>query len=83
MFVGLFFLPYSPRWLASKDRWEEALQVLADLHGNGDTLAPLVQAEYAEIKEALAIDRSLGKIRWAELIAPGNFQRITSGIFAQ
>lgn len=24
LFFGLFFFPYSPRWLASKDRWEEA-----------------------------------------------------------
>jgi hypothetical protein len=24
LFAGMFFLPYSPRWLASKDRWEEA-----------------------------------------------------------
>jgi hypothetical protein len=49
MFTGLHFLPRSPHWLASKDRWEDALQVLADLHGNGDTLAPIAQAEYAEI----------------------------------
>jgi hypothetical protein len=24
LFVGLFFFPRSPRWLASKDRWDEA-----------------------------------------------------------
>ncbi|PVI00396.1 hypothetical protein DM02DRAFT_672023 [Periconia macrospinosa] len=36
LLVGLFFFPYPPRWLASKDRWEEALQVLAGLHGGGD-----------------------------------------------
>ena len=33
LLAGLFFFPYSPRWLASQDRWEEALQVLANLHG--------------------------------------------------
>ena len=36
LFIGFFFFPRSPRWLASKDRWEEALQVLAHLHGGGD-----------------------------------------------
>jgi len=27
LFIGLFWFPYSPRWLASKDRWEETLEV--------------------------------------------------------
>jgi MFS family permease len=36
LFFGMFFLPRSPRWLASKDRWEEAIQVMAHLHGGGD-----------------------------------------------
>ena len=27
---GVFMLPYSPRWLAQKDRNEESLQTLAD-----------------------------------------------------
>ncbi|KAK9327299.1 general substrate transporter [Lipomyces starkeyi] len=26
LFIGLFWLPRSPRWLASKDRWDEVLQ---------------------------------------------------------
>lgn len=81
MFLGLFFVPRSPRWLASKDRWEESLQVLADLHGNGDPTAPMVQAEYAEIKEAMEVDAAMGRVRWAELVDPQNFQRISCGIF--
>ncbi|KAK4214358.1 hypothetical protein QBC37DRAFT_399723 [Rhypophila decipiens] len=28
LLVGLFFFLYSPRWLASKDRWDEALNLL-------------------------------------------------------
>lgn len=33
LFFGMFFFPKSPRWLAGKDRWEEAIRVLANLHG--------------------------------------------------
>jgi hypothetical protein len=29
LFIFLLFLPESPRWLARKDRWEEAKTVLA------------------------------------------------------
>lgn len=48
------FMPRSPRWLASKDRWEEAIDVLASLHGKGDRLDPLVIAETNEIREKIA-----------------------------
>lgn len=29
LFCAMMFLPESPRWLAKKDRWEEAVNVLA------------------------------------------------------
>lgn len=48
LWVALYFFPESPRWLAGKDRWEECLDVLALLHGGGDTQNPVVQAEYME-----------------------------------
>ena len=44
--LGCFFVPYSPRWLAGQDRWEEAIRVLANLHGNGDIGHPKVLAQY-------------------------------------
>ena len=47
---ALFFFPESPRWLGSKDRWEECLDTLALLHGKGDPTNPVVQAEYLEGK---------------------------------
>ena len=48
LFVALFFFPESPRWLASKERWEECLDTLALLHASGDRDNPVVQAEYLE-----------------------------------
>ncbi|KAK9372080.1 general substrate transporter [Lipomyces chichibuensis] len=52
LFMGLFWLPLSPRWLASKNRWDEVLQVLAFLRTpDCDSNDPLVLAEYKEIEE--------------------------------
>ncbi|KAK9250092.1 general substrate transporter [Lipomyces tetrasporus] len=51
LFISLFFLPYSPRWLASKDRWDEVLQVLAfPRTANENPNDPLVIAEYRKSK---------------------------------
>ena len=61
LFAGMFFLPKSPRWLAAKDRWEEAIKVLANLHGKGDVNHPKVLAEYQEIEEALRFEREEAK----------------------
>lgn len=46
-------IPRSPRWLASQDRWEEATGVLAQLHGKGNTLDPIVVAQVHEIREKI------------------------------
>ncbi|KAK9484957.1 general substrate transporter [Lipomyces starkeyi] len=58
LFIGFFWLPFSPRWLASKDRWDEALQVLALLRtANNDINNPLVLAEYRDIEDQIRIER--------------------------
>ncbi|OAA65498.1 Sugar/inositol transporter [Niveomyces insectorum RCEF 264] len=83
LFVGLYFFPYSPRWLASKDRWEEAIQVLAHLHGGGDVNHPKVLAQYQEIEEALRFEREQTVSSFRALVEPRMFKRVLLGMSIQ
>lgn len=47
-----------PRWLVMKDRREEAVQVLAKYHGEGDPNAPIVRLQIDEIVEDMAVTRN-------------------------
>ena len=52
----------SPRWLVSRGRDQEALEVLARYHGDGNINAPVVQFEYKEMLEQ--ITRDVSYRRW-------------------
>ncbi|OJJ61789.1 hypothetical protein ASPSYDRAFT_54756 [Aspergillus sydowii CBS 593.65] len=82
-FVGLFFYPKSPRWLASKDRWDECMHVLARLHGNGDINHPKVLAEYKEIQDALALEREQNSTSYQEFMKPRIAKRVFLGMSLQ
>ncbi|KAK9344088.1 general substrate transporter [Lipomyces starkeyi] len=70
LFVGLFWFPRSPRWLASKDRWDEALRVLAFLRSaNNDVNDPLVLAEYKEIEDQISQEREEESNSYRELFS--------------
>lgn len=48
---ALPFMPRSPRWLASKDRWDEVVRIIALLRANGNEADTGVIAEVDEIRK--------------------------------
>lgn len=67
--VALPWMPESPRWLIHKDRHEEALNALADTHGNGDREDPHVAEVYNEIVGMLQAEADAGKqVGFKELV---------------
>lgn len=55
LFAGLFFLPFSPRWLAMKHRDDECIAALCKLRRLPAT-DPTLRAEFLEIKAAVLFD---------------------------
>ncbi|WP_420067434.1 sugar porter family MFS transporter [Serratia ureilytica] len=67
LLVGVFFLPDSPRWLASRNRHEQARQVLEKLRDS----SAQAQYELNEIRESLKLKQS----GWALFKGNKNFRR--------
>ena len=65
LFVFLFLIPSSPRWLAAKGRFKEALDVLKKIHEPA-----LAERELAEITASINEEQEL-QGGWKELFAPG------------
>ncbi|KAK9489109.1 hypothetical protein V1508DRAFT_465207 [Lipomyces doorenjongii] len=70
---AVFRLP----WLASKDRWDEVLHILAFLRTpDCDINDPLVLAEYKEIEDQIRIEREEASSSYRELFVQGWSQLI-------
>ncbi|KAK3689080.1 general substrate transporter [Podospora appendiculata] len=83
LFMGLCILPESPRWLAKKDRWEEAKSVLALVHSKGDPNSPWVIREMEEIREVVEFERANADVSYFELLTPKMLNRTSIGVFMQ
>jgi sugar porter (SP) family MFS transporter len=83
LFCAIFFLPESPRWLAKKDRWDDAVQVLTLVHGHGDPHSPFVAKEMAEIREVVEFERANSDVTYLELLKPKMLNRTHIGVFTQ
>jgi MFS family permease len=62
----VFFVPESPRWLVSKDRSADALQILVQYHGEGEQ-TEFVRAEMAQIQTTLNIEMQSSRSSWLDL----------------
>ena len=63
--LGTSFLPFSPRWLASKGRDQETLQVLSRLRSFPPS-NPAIQREWHEIKLEVGLQKN-EETTWREM----------------
>ncbi|KAK4234497.1 lactose permease [Achaetomium macrosporum] len=73
--IFVFFLPESPRFLISKDRYEEAERVLVKYHAEGDAQSAFVKAELVEIKTTLEIEMEHSKRSWMDMVRTAGMRR--------
>ncbi|MQY79364.1 MAG: sugar porter family MFS transporter [Bacteroidetes bacterium] len=64
LFIGMFFLPQTPRWLISKGRNEEGLNVLRKVED-----PDLVDESFNKMKEEMELN-SKSKVPWNEIFKP-------------
>ncbi len=83
LFIGMSFLPESPRWLARKDRWEDCHAVLTLVHGKGDPNSPFVTRELQDIKAMCEFERNNADATFLELFKPNMINRTHIGVFTQ
>ena len=72
-FITMFFIPESPRWLASKDKNQQAAVILTRINGSS-----LAEKELLSINETIAKEE---KGSWKALFRPGIRVAMFAGIF--
>ncbi|KYG13808.1 hypothetical protein FVEG_14129 [Fusarium verticillioides 7600] len=87
-FVGpdgiiIFFIPESPRWLIAKDRNEEAYDILAKYHAEGNRDSNFVKAEFAHMQTIIQLEMEHSSKSHMDLIRTAGMRRrtlITAGL---
>lgn len=84
LLVGSPRLPFSPRWLVQKGRYEEAKEVLRSLHTLKDSDDHTISnREFDQIRQQTAADLAVKEhTTWYELVrTPGNRKRALIAVF--
>jgi hypothetical protein len=69
------FLPESPRYLISKDRYEEAFEILTKYHAEGDRSSVIVKAELAQIEQTIKMELEESKQSWLDMFRTAGMRR--------
>ncbi|KAJ5372716.1 hypothetical protein N7517_004722 [Penicillium concentricum] len=73
---GVLFLNESPRWLMEKDRHEEALVSLQNLHGDGTAeTSQYIELEFQEIRETIQAERLHTQISFTSILRKPSWRR--------
>jgi hypothetical protein len=88
LFFGMFFLPFSPRWLMMKHQDDECIASLSKLRRLSPE-SPLLRAEYLEIKAAVMFDEETEEElnattkygAWKALFSANMFKRLNIGVW--
>ncbi|KAJ5475719.1 hypothetical protein N7539_008006 [Penicillium diatomitis] len=68
-------LPESPRYLISKDRREEAFDILTKYHAEGDRNSVLVKAEISQIEQTIKLELEESKQSWMDMFRTSGMRR--------
>jgi Sugar (and other) transporter len=73
----MFWRPESPRWLVQHDHQDEALEILAKLHGNGGINNGFVRSKFDEIRVVVNLEKSSAAPSYFTLIVGKDYRRRT------
>ncbi|KAL3475127.1 general substrate transporter [Aspergillus californicus] len=71
----VMFLPESPRYLISKDRTDEAVEILVKYHAEGDRDSVIVRAEIAQIERTIKLELEESRQSWADMFRTAGMRR--------
>ncbi|KAJ5190867.1 uncharacterized protein N7498_009852 [Penicillium cinerascens] len=83
LFLGLFFMPESPRWLAKNDRWDECCHILSSIHANNNLDDGFIQMEIQQLKDACELECSKTDDTYLDLFRPHMIWRTHIIVFVQ